>query len=184
MSPLLAELRRRNVLKVAAGYIVFAWLALQVLNVLTPILLPPVWLQRAILIALVVGLLVTLVLSWRYDLTPLGFQRTQGMTPLRPPTAPGLASIGMTSIAVLPFTDLSATHDQEYFGDGLAEELLNVLVRAERLSVASRTSSFAFKGKALPAVAAAGQGTAPGRAGADNGRVRHDGVVPVRLPAR
>ena len=51
---------------------------------------------------------------------------------------------------MLPFTDLSANHDQEYFGDGLAEELLNVLIQVERLSVASRTSSFAFRGKALP----------------------------------
>jgi TolB-like protein/Flp pilus assembly protein TadD len=53
------------------------------------------------------------------------------------------------SVAVLPFTDLSAAHDQEYFGDGLAEELLNVLVQIDGLSVASRTSSFAFKGKNL-----------------------------------
>ena len=61
------------------------------------------------------------------------------------------------SVAVLPFADLSATRDQEYFGDGLAEELLNVLVQIDGLSVASRTSSFAFKGKNLsvPAIAQA-----------------------------
>ncbi len=53
------------------------------------------------------------------------------------------------SIAVLPFTDMSAEGDQEYFGDGIAEELLNVLVRIEGLRVASRTSSFAFKGKGI-----------------------------------
>jgi len=51
------------------------------------------------------------------------------------------------SIAVLPFADLSAEGDQEYFADGISEELLNVLVRVEGLTVASRTSSFAFKGQ-------------------------------------
>ena len=61
------------------------------------------------------------------------------------------------SVAVLPFADLSAAGDQEYFGDGIAEELLNVLTRVDGLSVASRTSSFAFKGKAVavPEIAAA-----------------------------
>ena len=51
------------------------------------------------------------------------------------------------SIAVLPLTDMSAQHDQEYFGDGLSEELLNLLARVPGLHVAGRTSSFAFKGK-------------------------------------
>ncbi len=50
------------------------------------------------------------------------------------------------SIAVLPFTDLSAEQDQGYFSDGISEELLNVLVRVEGLKVASRTSSFTYKG--------------------------------------
>ena len=53
------------------------------------------------------------------------------------------------SVAVLPFVDLSAAKDQEYFSDGLAEELLNVLTRQSDLRVAGRTSSFAFKGKNL-----------------------------------
>ena len=51
------------------------------------------------------------------------------------------------SIAVLAFSDLSAQGDQEYFSDGIAEELLNVLARETNLRVAARTSSFAFKGK-------------------------------------
>ncbi len=51
------------------------------------------------------------------------------------------------SIAVLPFTDLSPAGDQEYFSDGMAEEILNVLVRVDSLKVASRTSSFGFKGQ-------------------------------------
>lgn len=51
------------------------------------------------------------------------------------------------SIAVLPFADLSPQGDQEYFCDGLTEELINTLIKIEGLHVASRTSSFQFKGK-------------------------------------
>ncbi len=53
------------------------------------------------------------------------------------------------SIAVLPFADLSPQSDQEYFSDGISEELLNVLAQIPDLQVAGRTSSFAFKGKTL-----------------------------------
>jgi TolB-like protein/Flp pilus assembly protein TadD len=51
------------------------------------------------------------------------------------------------SIAVLPFVDMSEKHDQEYFGDGMAEEILNLLVKIPELKVIGRTSSFQFKGK-------------------------------------
>jgi len=51
------------------------------------------------------------------------------------------------SVAVLPFTDLSEKHDQEYFSDGLAEELIDTLTRVPNLRVPARTSSFSFKGK-------------------------------------
>jgi adenylate cyclase len=54
----------------------------------------------------------------------------------------------MVSVAVLPFTDLSDDRSQEYFGDGIAEELLNTL-RSADVDVASRTSSFAFKGRSM-----------------------------------
>jgi TolB-like protein len=51
------------------------------------------------------------------------------------------------SVAVLPFVDLSQDHDQEWFADGLAEEILNALARTPDLMVSSRTSAFAFKNK-------------------------------------
>jgi TolB-like protein/tetratricopeptide (TPR) repeat protein len=57
--------------------------------------------------------------------------------------------ISAASIAVLPFADLSPAKDQEYFSDGMAEEILNVLVKVKGLDVASRTSSFQFKGRDL-----------------------------------
>ena len=59
------------------------------------------------------------------------------------------APIDDLSIAVLPFADLSPTGDQEYFTDGLSEELLNLLVRVDDLHVASRTSAFAYRGSTL-----------------------------------
>ena len=62
-------------------------------------------------------------------------------------TANDKERIPSQSIAVLPFTDLSPTHDQEYFSDGMAEEILNALAKVKELKVAGRTSSFSFKGK-------------------------------------
>jgi TolB-like protein/Flp pilus assembly protein TadD len=62
--------------------------------------------------------------------------------------APASATAAEKSIAVLPFVDLSERHDQEYFADGVAEEVLNQLAKIPGLSVIGRTSSFQFKGKA------------------------------------
>jgi eukaryotic-like serine/threonine-protein kinase len=63
---------------------------------------------------------------------------------LNPPSNP---SPPEKSIAVLPFLDLSETKDQEYFCDGVSEEIINALAKVEALRVVSRTSSFSFKGK-------------------------------------
>jgi serine/threonine protein kinase/Tfp pilus assembly protein PilF len=61
---------------------------------------------------------------------------------------PGAEVADVPSLAVLPFADMSPEHDQEYFCEGIAEELLNSLARIRGLRVASRTSSFRFKGLA------------------------------------
>ena len=61
--------------------------------------------------------------------------------------APAVTAISDKSIAVLPFTDMSEKKDQEYFADGIAEEILDLLVKVPGLKVISRTSSFQFKGK-------------------------------------
>jgi TolB-like protein/Flp pilus assembly protein TadD len=58
-------------------------------------------------------------------------------------------SFGEHSIAVLPFANLSNDPEQQYFSDGMAEELLNLLAQVPRLRVVSRTSSFAFKGQSI-----------------------------------
>jgi TolB-like protein len=60
---------------------------------------------------------------------------------------PAAAAISDKSIAVLPFVDMSEKHDQEYFGDGMAEEILDLLAKIPGLTVIGRTSSFQFKGK-------------------------------------
>ena len=52
-----------------------------------------------------------------------------------------------TSIAVLPFVNMSSDPEQEYFSDGISEEILNVLAKIPKLHVTSRSSAFAFKGK-------------------------------------
>ena len=51
------------------------------------------------------------------------------------------------SIAVLPFVNLSADPENEYFSDGITEEIINALTKVASLKVTARTSSFAFKGK-------------------------------------
>ena len=61
--------------------------------------------------------------------------------------APSAPASVQPSIAVLPFADMSEQKDQEYFSDGLAEELLNSLAKIKGLRVVARTSSFQFKGK-------------------------------------
>jgi TolB-like protein len=64
-----------------------------------------------------------------------------------PDALPAAPAAGANSIAVLPFVDMSQAKDQEYFSDGLSEELLNLLAQIPQLRVIARTSSFAFKGR-------------------------------------
>jgi TolB-like protein len=73
----------------------------------------------------------------------IGWLSTRG--DLAGPTAAKAAS----SIAVLPFTDMSPGGGQEYFGDGMTEELINALTKLEGIGVVSRTSAFAYKGQKL-----------------------------------
>ncbi len=75
--------------------------------------------------------------------------------PVTPPSAATPPVVSEKSIAVLPFTDMSEKHDQEFFGDGMAEEIIDLLTRVPDLRVPARTSSFYFKDKAtkLPDIA-------------------------------
>ena len=74
------------------------------------------------------------------------FDRFGSTEPAEPAAVAEATQVGERSIAVLPFADMSPEGDQAYFGDGIAEELLNVLAQVDGLKVAARTSSFKFRG--------------------------------------
>jgi adenylate cyclase len=176
-----AELKRRNVYKVAVAYAVVGWLVIQIASTILPTFHAPEWVvQTLIIIIVALGFPIALVLAWAFEMTPEGMKRTENVPPneyipqwsrrkfaalivsvaviaagllcyqvLRSKTPARVASAAgqEKSIAVLPFVDMSQTKDQEYFCDGISEEILDALAKVEGLRVVARTSSFAFKGK-------------------------------------
>jgi TolB-like protein/tetratricopeptide (TPR) repeat protein len=88
---------------------------------------------------LIAGAIVAVALAGAYFLVDKAWRSKHETT--------ATAVIGDKSIAVLPFTDMSEKKDQEYFADGMAEEILDLLVQIPSLKVIGRTSSFQFKGK-------------------------------------
>jgi len=196
------EARRRHVFRVAALYIVGAWLALQVADVLFPSFgIPDVAIQ-ILLYAAALGFPVALIFGWMFDVGREGIRRTPpvGLGDQSPSLAlrgsdyttlaalgivailivynatrdvieipvdetsaldladPGLASAQIlpNSVAVLPFANISGDPDNEFFCDGISEEILNRLADFSELNVPGRTSSFFFKGKevTIPKIAA------------------------------
>jgi len=172
----ITELRRRNVVRVGLAYLAVAWLVIQLVGEIGPILELPTWIPRLVLGLLSVGFVITLVLAWVYELTNKGLRRTEEVdrdASLHPEygrqlnyiiigalalalsyfiwesrlSGRGTDDAKLDSIAVLPFRDMSPQGDQEYFADGIAEELLGALSKIPGLKVAGRTSSFAFKNK-------------------------------------
>jgi TolB-like protein/lipopolysaccharide biosynthesis regulator YciM len=134
-----AELARRRVVRAALYYIAAAWVLAQALDLLLDAFEASRY-MRFVVAGLVLGLPVATVLAWMFDLTPSGLERTSNL----PAVA---ASLPEDSIAVLPFANLSNEPENEYFSDGLSEEIRNQLARVEGLRVAARSSSFAFKGR-------------------------------------
>jgi TolB-like protein len=199
---LLAELKRRKVVRVAVVYAATAFAVLQAADIVLPQMNVPEWALGVLVAFVVFGFPIALVLGWALELTPDGIKRTEAApaemsdaaTPaligkrtvfaatllvvlgvgigagwfLRPAADSQSASMpdaspapvsaensstppAANSIAVLPFVNMSADAENEYFADGISEELLNVLVKVEDIGVASRTSSFAYKGRELGA---------------------------------
>jgi TolB-like protein len=72
---LFAELRRRNVFRVGAAYLVISWLLLQVVDVVAPILGLPDWIAKLILLIIAIGLIPALLLAWAFEMTPQGVKR-------------------------------------------------------------------------------------------------------------
>ena len=197
---LFRELKRRNVFRVGAAYVVVAWLVIQVVATIFPAFGFGDAAVRIGTIVLAIGLVPALIFSWAFELTPEGLkkekdvdrsrsislhtgkkldriimvvlalalgyfafdkfvltpqreaaQQEQQMVELEEARQEGrsealVESYGDNSIAVLPFVNMSDDANNEYFSDGISEELLHLLARIPELRVISRTSAFAFKG--------------------------------------
>ena len=174
MQNLWAEIRRRNLHRVTAGYAVVAWVLFQGAGLAFPAFAMPDWAFRLLVILLIAGLPILWVGLWLAH--PEAEQAPTAQRPLhhtewvligllglvlvaalgefgysqfKPATAPSTSAAGPqdASIAVLAFNNMSDDAKNEYFSDGISEELLNDLAQVQGLRVAGRTSSFSFKGK-------------------------------------
>src|SRR6266536_1259206 len=170
-----AELKRRNVYKVAIAYGVVAWLLMQVASQIFPFFEIPNWAVRLVVLLLVIGFPVAMILAWAFELTPEGLKRTE-MADAAPSrrskhhawiyvvvVAGAIsaslfflgrytsskqsrgAELALKSIAVLPFENLSRDPDNAYFADGIREEILTRLAKIADLKVISRTSTQRYK---------------------------------------
>ena len=180
---IVGELQRRNVFRVAAVYLAVAWLLLQVVATVAPILDLSATLQKAVLIFLGAGFPVAVVLAWAVELTPEGLSRDRG--PSRTSGSDGRAldraiivilaaavvyfladrffldgpgtpeDIGR-SVAVLPFENMSNDEGNDPFTAGIHDDLLTHLSRIASLETISRTSVMQYAGtnKTVPEIAA------------------------------
>jgi TolB-like protein/Flp pilus assembly protein TadD len=138
MTNFFAELKRRKVYRVAAAYVVAAWLIIQVATQTLPFFEIPNWAVRLIIIALCLGFPIAVLLAWAYDITPSGIKRTEDL--------PGTGEkIPEKSVAVLPFENLSDDRENAYFADGVHDDILSSLSRIADLKVISRTSVQQFR---------------------------------------
>lgn len=107
--------------------------------------------QRMVIIAAIIGFPLTIIFSWIFDITPEGIERTRSMEQSmgKDTHLSDYPSNFKGSVAVLPFRDMSPNKDQEYFCEGISEEIINALARVESLKVIARTSAFAFKDQSI-----------------------------------
>ncbi|HVR82027.1 MAG TPA: hypothetical protein VHF02_08085 [Luteimonas sp.] len=152
-----AELKQRKVFRVALVYLVVAWVAIQAASIALPAFDAPAWTLRVVILLFALGLPLALLLAWALELTPEGVKFDAGKVGSRRMllvtaalTAPALAwyyfgqpalrerdmvPVEERSIAVLPFVNMSGKADEDYFSDGMTEELLNVLAKVPQLKV-------------------------------------------------
>ena len=171
----LQELRKRKVFRVAGAYLIAAWIALQVFDLVLENIDAPAWVMRTVMAVLAIGFPIALVLAWAFEVSmdPSGTtpRRNRAFAVLVAVVSVGaigasawvfLGSAGddgpaiadtaapelrvIDSIAVLPFETFSGDTQDEYFADGLADTLLHKLAQLRNLKVIARNSSFQFKG--------------------------------------
>src|SRR5438552_13419544 len=171
-SSFFAELKRRKVFKVGAAYLIVAWLAVQAVSIGFPAFDAPPWALRIFILIALLGFPIAVVTAWVFDITRGGvkldvgasggkglfavaallivlalFWYFYGQPSFRKGDVATPTTAGHNSIAVLPFVNISGKPDEDYFSDGMTEELLNVLAKIPKLNVVARTSVFEFKGK-------------------------------------
>ena len=145
------ELKRRRVIHVIVVYATVAAVIIGLVSDVYESLHLPDWTPTLVLLLLVIGFPFAIIFSWIYDINLKGIKRTKPVEHTKKKKEGNSPSYKKSwfdnSIAVLPFQDMSPQKDQEYFCDGITEELINALTHVESLKVIARTSSFAFKGK-------------------------------------
>ncbi|TMA32350.1 MAG: tetratricopeptide repeat protein [Deltaproteobacteria bacterium] len=168
---LFAELKRRRVFRALVGYGIAAFAVLQIVEPVMHGLRWPDTVLSYVVVALAVGFPIVVTLAWIFDVNQGRVERTgggpggarlvlilAGIGALA--AAPGLlwyfvwrtdrgaaARAREPSIAVLPFVNLSSDRENEYFSDGVTEEIINALANVDGVRVVARTSAFSFKGK-------------------------------------
>src|SRR6478672_7904856 len=110
MRPLFAELKRRNVYKVAVAYAVVGWLVVQISSTVLPTFHAPEWVLQTVIVLVLLGFPVALVLAWAFELTPEGVKRTDAVLPNeRSPRPNGrkfvaiIATVAVSAAALLAF---------------------------------------------------------------------------------
>lgn len=169
MAELLSRLKQRKLVQWTLAYAAFAFALLQGVDIVAQRFAWPDTIERLLILILAVGFCVALVLAWYHG--ERGAQRASGMelTILAVLLAIGGALLwrfahgapaatradssafpaaAAKSVAVLPFVNMSGDAANDYFSDGITEEILDALAQVPGLKVAARTSAFAFKGKA------------------------------------
>ena len=147
---LFEELKRRKVIRIATGYVVIAWVLIQVGDVVIEPLGIPQWIQTTLIITLTALFPVVVILAWLYELTSKGIVRDPVDVAHRAdsetPVISGSESLGR--IAVLPLVDQIQDDSDEarLFCDGISEEVINTIANHRELRVTARTSSFRFRG--------------------------------------
>jgi len=149
---LLAELQRRNVIRMAGLYLVGAWLAVQVAETLLPIFGTPDWVLKALVVLLAIAFLPALVFSWLYELTPEGLKRDADVTPAQSIAAQTGRRMDRVLIVVLALAVAWFAFDK--YGPVAGEEAANPAAKGPG-SIAATTAA---AGSNIPAP---DNGTAP-----------------------